>query len=144
MTNQECRRHVLKDLRPYVCTYEDCTEADQQYDSIKDWMNHEVNAHQDTKSHPPYSSGQSSDGRGLGQLATPVTPNHTCRHECPICLEKSPSFSHVGAHLRRVAVFALPRSVAAKDGYSLDGTGSQCADEEIQKSAQTQITSASG
>lgn len=89
-------RHVLRDLRPYVCTYEDCTEADQQYDSIKDWVSHEVNTHRDKKLQPTSPGEQSSNDRGLSQPPKLLAPNDTCRPECPICLEKNPSFVHIG------------------------------------------------
>ncbi|KAL4757598.1 uncharacterized protein BDW70DRAFT_163356 [Aspergillus foveolatus] len=30
------RRHILRDLRPYICTFKNCKNADQQYDTFTD------------------------------------------------------------------------------------------------------------
>ncbi|KAF3050885.1 hypothetical protein E8E11_010759 [Didymella keratinophila] len=39
------KRHVYQDLRPYCCTYEDCTTADRLFDSRHAWFAHEIEAH---------------------------------------------------------------------------------------------------
>jgi hypothetical protein len=36
------RRHVFRDLRPYVCTSEDCQNGGKLYVSRYDWMHHEL------------------------------------------------------------------------------------------------------
>lgn len=139
-TDKAFRRHVLRDLRPYVCTYEDCTEADQQYDSIKDWVSHEVNTHRDKKLQPTSPGEQSSNDRGLSQPSKLLAPNDTCRPECPICLEKNPSFVHIGRHLQRFAVFVLPHS-ARPDEDSIPGDqGSKTANIDDQNSMPSQST----
>ncbi|KAL8898097.1 MAG: hypothetical protein Q9207_006873 [Kuettlingeria erythrocarpa] len=33
-------RHVLKDISPYVCLFEDCTRSTEQYQSLDDWIAH--------------------------------------------------------------------------------------------------------
>ena len=103
-----------------MCTYEDCTEGDQQYDNIKDWISHEVKAHRDTKLQPaspsdqaPATHGPSPDPKeSLPQTRhlNPLSPCDIWREECPICLEKHPSFSHAALHFQKTAVFALPDS----------------------------------
>ena len=113
-----------------MCTYENCTEADQQYDGIKDWVNHEINAHRDTKLQTTTSGEGTSDDRGQSQTSKLVTPNDTCHEECPFCLERDPSFVHVGRHLQRVAVFALPRSTGVEDENSVEGTDLKAPNDE--------------
>ncbi|OCL13226.1 hypothetical protein AOQ84DRAFT_416491 [Glonium stellatum] len=34
------RNHVLKDLDPYVCLFENCSKENQLYNSVKDWLCH--------------------------------------------------------------------------------------------------------
>ena len=36
-----CRDYFKHDLRPYICTYDDCTEPTVLYDSWEDWVRHE-------------------------------------------------------------------------------------------------------
>ncbi|KAB8204928.1 hypothetical protein BDV34DRAFT_196567 [Aspergillus parasiticus] len=98
--------HILRDLRPYVCTYEDCKDADQQYDSLSDWINHETSTHQS-------ESNIASNMKGEMSIQA--------SRKCPFCLEDAGSH-HVAMHLRRVACFSLPRSAGDKDDGSLQGS----------------------
>lgn len=72
--NNSFRRHVFKDLRPYVCTYEECAEGDQQYDDSRDWVGHEVNTHLGTEMRPSSPSERSSGDRvlSLGSSKSPA------------------------------------------------------------------------
>lgn len=38
-------RHVIRDLRPYVCTYPICDVASRLYESRRAWFNHEQESH---------------------------------------------------------------------------------------------------
>ena len=117
-----------------MCTYEDCTETDQQYDNIKDWVAHEVNAHPD-KFQPASPSDQSSDAHSERQDPRESPPQSRPpnlanlrdirRKECPICLEQHASFGHVALHLRKIAVFALPKSAGPDGDSTLGDPGSK-------------------
>ncbi|KAL3460890.1 hypothetical protein BJX64DRAFT_289828 [Aspergillus heterothallicus] len=76
------RRHLIKDLRPYVCTFEECKDTSQQYETRPEWMAHEYSVH----GHQPQSP-----------------------RKCPCCLAENVTPEHVASHLRRVACFSLPR-----------------------------------
>jgi hypothetical protein len=39
------RAHLLRDVRPYICTYEHCTDAERPYDTQKEWHTHENTVH---------------------------------------------------------------------------------------------------
>ena len=39
------KRHVFQDLRPYVCTYEECRNQDAMFASRREWFEHEMNIH---------------------------------------------------------------------------------------------------
>ena len=69
----------MKDLRPYLCTYDQCDTGNQLYDSMEDWLSHEAQMHQ-----------ANVDSR-----------------QCPFCPETS-NAHHIAAHFRRLAFFALP------------------------------------
>lgn len=48
MTNEltdMIREHVMNDLRPYVCTYSDCSQADKTYASRSAFLRHELSIH---------------------------------------------------------------------------------------------------
>ena len=39
------RRHFFRDLRPYVCTFDSCTEPNRLFETRHDWFDHEVRYH---------------------------------------------------------------------------------------------------
>ena len=77
-------RHLIKDIKPYVCTFPDCSMPDRLYDSRREWHHHETIEH------------------GREGFA------------CSLCrktLESSKQYErHVARHLEELALFALPRT----------------------------------
>ncbi len=77
-------RHIFKDIKPYVCTFTDCSVPDRLYDSRREWYLHETTEH-----------------RRDGFL-------------CVLCrdtLNSSKQYErHVARHLEELALFALPRT----------------------------------
>lgn len=71
----------MKDLGPYTCTFENCDTGGQLYDSLSDWRSHEIQVHE-------------ADSN---------------QRRCPFCFVDA-SLQHIAGHLRRIALFALPRS----------------------------------
>ncbi|KAK8046486.1 hypothetical protein PG996_014550 [Apiospora saccharicola] len=39
------KRHVFRDLRPYTCTFSDCSNPDKLYATRRDWVYHEMQMH---------------------------------------------------------------------------------------------------
>ncbi|QKX57876.1 uncharacterized protein TRUGW13939_04996 [Talaromyces rugulosus] len=115
--------HVLRDLRPYICTYEDCRDADQQYDRLGDWINHEAFTHQRK------SGINSSNNENLSIQES---------RKCPFCFEIV-GRQHIATHLRRVACFSLPRSTGSDDESSQDSQISGRADLRSNKSRCSEI-----
>ena len=76
-------RHIFKDIRPYVCTFADCSMPDSLYDSRREWYFHEITEH------------------------------HRENYVCALCkntLKSSKQYGrHVAHHLEELALFALPR-----------------------------------
>ena len=132
-----------------MCTYEVCGEGDQQYDDFKDWVHHEVNVHRHgimrpvSPSQKPAEECHSTLGvsNGAFQPQSSVAPSDISRHECPICLEKNPTFYHIGLHLRRFAVFALPNSVGTDEDATWADHGSNIANADEDHSISSQCIS---
>ncbi|ODM22487.1 hypothetical protein SI65_00075 [Aspergillus cristatus] len=101
--------HVIRDLRPYVCTYADCSMADQLYDSLTDWMSHEAATHR--------AVVESSRGKA-------DTSPHSDSRECPFCLVENASPFHIASHLCRIASFTLPRSIGHGTESGPEGSAS--------------------
>jgi len=39
------RRHVFRDLQPYICTFDSCTKPNHLFETRHDWYDHEVQHH---------------------------------------------------------------------------------------------------
>ena len=130
------REHILRDLRPYVCTYPDCKEGDQLYDRWKDWANHEQFSHAariwcctyhpslDFKNVEDFKRHWQTSHRD--QLTSPdeaarshVTISQGSGRLCPICRCESKTtdslLQHIATHLQRIALFALPKHSSGDD-----------------------------
>ncbi|KAI5781743.1 hypothetical protein DFH27DRAFT_580291 [Peziza echinospora] len=44
-TNISWMNHIFQDLRPYVCTFQDCHKADYLFESRSEWFQHEAQFH---------------------------------------------------------------------------------------------------
>ena len=76
-----------------------------------------------------------------------LTPNDVWGKTCPICLKEHPTLSHVALHLRKIAVFALPKSIELDEDSTLGDRGSKTAnidDQETLSSLDTFETSDKG
>ena len=109
----------MKDLRPYVCTHESCNEGHQQYDSFKQWANHELISHGVTLTcpeHPTiafdslskYTDHIKQDHSEASLDSGPPLFNVQGLRQCPICLADEVTFAHVSSHLLQIALFPLP------------------------------------
>ena len=110
---QVWERHVIKDLRPYVCTYGYCSSADQMYDSLRDWKGHESKAHAEEP-----------------------------REVCPMCDQSSDPY-HIASHLRKIATFALPRSTGLEDDRDDADSGDSAAQTRSQASGFSSLSNSS-
>ncbi|KAI6768505.1 hypothetical protein HG531_010694 [Fusarium graminearum] len=97
------KRHVLADLRPYVCLWEDCTAPGMEFTRRSQCKDH-IN-----KTHPKTFP--------TSQLDTMIDLNARPMNEkegsiCPLCQENLSSMKdyqrHVGRHQEQLALFALP------------------------------------
>ncbi|KAL4882098.1 hypothetical protein BJY04DRAFT_188020 [Aspergillus karnatakaensis] len=86
--NPTWSKHVMRDLRPYVCTFEDCRNPDQQYEFLTEWVAHESSNH-----------------------GVQLKSNRTC----PLCPQSSIDVYHIARHLRKISIFSLPEIEAKED-----------------------------
>lgn len=118
------RRHVFRDLQPYICTFPDCPQADKWYGSRSEWFDHEVQLHRRgwyceacSKTFPQKTLFQEhieamhSERVTKGHFEAIISRCERADIACPLCgikftlktLEK-----HLGLHLQEIALFALP------------------------------------
>ncbi|KAH6650493.1 hypothetical protein F5144DRAFT_637326 [Chaetomium tenue] len=139
------RAHLIRDLRPYICTYETCRNPDQLYDTREDWIQHETTSH--------FAAWRCLEHEGLAFPSVEAYQTHlaTCHgaaghaelsssfkadesslippdRRCPIC-NFSPAAAgdlhkHVALHLERISLFSLPH-VSGDDDDDGDDAGSQ-------------------
>ncbi|KAF4996931.1 hypothetical protein FDECE_12254 [Fusarium decemcellulare] len=124
------KSHVLYDLQPYVCTYEECTRGGELYRSRKRWVEHEEMTHRCSwrcRDHPNVlyaslelfrnhlttdhsASLQSDDIDEFARISAVSRADD--RETCPICFEQQPFpkglTNHLANHLERIALFSLP------------------------------------
>ncbi|KAI0201301.1 hypothetical protein F4808DRAFT_133599 [Astrocystis sublimbata] len=136
------RKHVLRDLRPYICLAEDCNTASEEYSRRHEWMNHMSQKHWKSWTCPYQCGLKSTSETGFRQHITRVhgmksemeldAINARCgRHlpispsspvDCPLCPDTLESIQqyqrHVGRHQVDLALFALPK--IEDDGEELD------------------------
>ncbi|KAK2053280.1 hypothetical protein LY76DRAFT_472218, partial [Colletotrichum caudatum] len=125
------REHILRDLQPYMCTYEDCSDADALYSSRAAWLAHENHVHRRIwrcfeHSTPLFTSQDSlqqhlkaehSAMLGPVQIQEIAKLSYTStteqRSTCPFCHSTGPFTrglaNHMAFHMEQLACFAVPR-----------------------------------
>ncbi|PKK44968.1 hypothetical protein CI102_11366, partial [Trichoderma harzianum] len=133
------KKHVFRDLQPYVCLFDNCSSPSQLYQRRKDWVAHMKQEHWVSWS---CSYGCSKSFRSQESFEKHVTTIHgqnfesidlqavlnLCRFPsdtntvgiCPFCfdyeIKSDKSYqSHVGDHLERLALFVLPKTLYDDD-----------------------------
>ncbi|OAA58663.1 Homeodomain-like protein [Cordyceps fumosorosea ARSEF 2679] len=126
------KRHVFRDLQPYVCLREDCSVPDHLYPRRAHWMEHMKAEHwkiwhcafgcpelfeskKGLQAHLCATHGQEMSGAKLASLESLSgrVDIGKPRENCPLCASfwcKSVQQyeEHVGRHLEDLALFALP------------------------------------
>jgi hypothetical protein len=103
------RKHVIRDLRPYVCLVEQCPASEKLFKTWNALKKHNAFEHGDN---PIIPSTKLQDG--LETLT------------CPLCLKQSTSSHervlerHLRQHVEELALFALPSSYRGADDDDLE------------------------
>ncbi|KAK3299954.1 uncharacterized protein B0H64DRAFT_379530 [Chaetomium fimeti] len=148
------RSHVLHDLQPYICTYQDCPEPSRLYRSKRQWADHESSRHRRLyrcyehpellyktpdrlKAHLQREHSSRLTDEQIDSLVELSGVNISDeRSNCPICFEPAPFAkgleNHLAHHLERLAMFALPRPVedgaSTTDKLDSEGMGKRSSD----------------
>ncbi|QYS95104.1 ANK_REP_REGION domain-containing protein [Trichoderma simmonsii] len=131
LSEKAWRAHIIRDLRPYICTFENCSNSEQLYDSRDDWIEHETSTHQTVFRCPmheeetfttlaTYDEHTQTYHKEEAMPSSFATSTATNIHRsCPICsivlgtVQKLQS--HIALHLERFAMFTLPRCTDDSD-----------------------------
>lgn len=133
---------MLRDLSPYVCTYEICNQADELFTTRREWMAHEDHFHRGgeqclDRNDEPLSSSRAYDNYPRKNDEEVIHARSD--RNCPICdasIElKSHLQNHIAAHLERIAIFSLPRST----GFDEDEAQAQDQDQDQEQTSQATI-----
>ncbi|KAK8136616.1 hypothetical protein PG984_004556 [Apiospora sp. TS-2023a] len=122
------KRHVFRDLRPYTCTFSDCSNPDKLYATRRDWAYHEMQMHRRLWSCTlcPYKSTVRQDFAAhllesherecqRSQIPLLLEINHgpmeeSAPQKCIFCHKQTSLrrlMNHMAGHLEILALFAL-------------------------------------
>ncbi|KAK3389728.1 hypothetical protein B0H63DRAFT_464231 [Podospora didyma] len=140
------RSHLVHDLKPYLCTYEICSDPNRLYGSHREWLDHE-NLHtrvwhcriheREFETQPEYTQHLRQDHPDATPedfsselIAASVGPSAEIHHRsCPLCssgfTDVQDMQQHVKHHLERLALFSLP-------GVQQDGEGPEVSSDSRQ------------
>ena len=136
--SNKSREHVIRDLRPFICTYGGCKEENELFDNWKDWSKHEQWSHNRVWRCPEhrksafasigalqkhFEHAHGNVGLSLGEVVSlGAEVSAEFERGCPFCLCTEKTLDalqrHIAIHLQRISLFALPRSVATDQNSS--------------------------
>src|ERR1700722_3696782 len=136
-TTNRSRMHVFADLKPYICTYENCPSAFVTFPDRKSWAQHEFSYHRSDvifkcddcdreltneaafSAHvEEYHIAKPSNTQLLAQAAAAAREmrHHPANEQsCPLCLQNGwqderKFIAHVARHMEDIALGAVPRN----------------------------------
>ncbi|KAI5792247.1 hypothetical protein FPQ18DRAFT_378468 [Pyronema domesticum] len=133
------KKHVFQDLRPYICTFKDCSQGSHLYKGRHEWFAHESEMHRRewfcSKCKKAFPSSNTfrehlfkkhkhliSDSKEqLEVLIARGARAMEAKQKCPLCQEKYAPMqlrSHLGRHLEQIALFILPEASENEDSGS--------------------------
>lgn len=132
--NSLTRKHVLNDLRPYLCTYPECATADQSYASRAALLYHEVMVHEQEREFAVVA-------HELPSIASIVKPESEKINQgdyiaclfCRASLSKPKGderAQHVGRHMEEIAFSVVTKPYEDWDFYT-DSSGKSNKDVDL-------------
>ncbi|KAH9233822.1 hypothetical protein K456DRAFT_310244 [Colletotrichum gloeosporioides 23] len=122
------REHIVRDIQPYMCTYDDCSEHEAKahrrvwrcFEHKDLFKSRSALVRHFEISHPNLSEAQIQH---MSELAVVSTKDE--RVVCPYCQSHGPFESnladHIALHMERMASFAVPRSSGEEDDSTHGG-----------------------
>ena len=129
-STHEWRKHLVRDLHPYICTFEGCKTATEMYDTRREWFQHEMECHRQIyicinhcgKEFRTRSEFAKHSKKFLPSLTDaqmkiflrvcgrPIDTNALI--QCPLCNEDQNGSiqlgKHIARHLEEIGLRALP------------------------------------
>ena len=104
----------MNDLRPYACTAEDCSQPDETYSTVKDYLRHEILFHEVPNPVDDFATraGKSITCLFCGQQTTEGRGQHSRGR-------------HVGQHMEEIAFTVVPKAYEDWEFYSEASSGKQ-------------------
>jgi hypothetical protein len=141
------RRHVFRDLRPYVCTFPTCQRSEHLFESRHEWFEHEKTFHRRewfcSACHAIFTTDAAFREHLFQTHAGPFHPEKLralidqseraieSKQRCCLCERDnlSPHLlqRHVGRHMQQLSLFVVPGSGADEES---DRRSSESADHE--------------
>ncbi|KAI8719837.1 C2H2-type domain-containing protein [Fusarium sp. LHS14.1] len=135
---QSWKRHVFRDLRPYICTFEHCQNPEKLYVSRHEWIYHELQIHRrkyickdcpktyysrtEMSAHVQGHYGESISPAQLGVILDLCNQQDDGmngeKDECLICGEELSFLAlqrHLATHMEDMALFVLPSTQKGQD-----------------------------
>lgn len=116
----------MNDLRPYICTFEDCSQSDETYTSVQDLLRHEILSHEG-----PHTRPDVLPARGEAFLFINAQKPKE-RFTCVFCGQnisegkgKNSPGRHLGQHMEEIAFTVVPKAYEDWEFYSEASSGSQ-------------------
>ncbi|KAI1343966.1 hypothetical protein F5Y15DRAFT_368606 [Xylariaceae sp. FL0016] len=130
------KRHVFRDLRPYTCTFHDCSNPEKLYATRHDWMYHEMQMHRRVwtcaecnatfmtkKSMAKHLKASHPGDWTPSQLPILIDMRECPADEsniisCPLCpsqISLGRLLAHLAGHMEDIALFALPSTINESD-----------------------------
>ncbi|RSL99813.1 hypothetical protein CEP52_009470, partial [Fusarium oligoseptatum] len=148
---QSWKRHVFRDLRPYVCTFEHCQNPDKLYVSRHEWIYHELQIHRrkyvckdcpktyssrtEMSAHVREHYGESISQGQLGVILDLCDQQDDGmngeKDECLVCGEELSFLAlqrHLATHMEDMALFVLPNT---QEGQDMGGTNDSVQAEQL-------------
>ncbi|KAF8243832.1 hypothetical protein K440DRAFT_663876 [Wilcoxina mikolae CBS 423.85] len=112
-------RHVFRDIRPYICTFEDCLQSDYLFGSRHEWFDHERQMHRrqvftsraEFENHLTKNHSNHFAPSELKIVVNWAESANELPQPCPLCSEKHfprPLQRHLGRHMEQISLFVLP------------------------------------
>ncbi|PVH93565.1 hypothetical protein DM02DRAFT_733037 [Periconia macrospinosa] len=139
---QEWKRHVFRDLRPYVCTFPDCQNPNKLYTTRRDWSYHEMQMHRrrwfctehrkvfstrpEFVNHLNIAHSASILTQRQVSVLVEMSERQTDDMEvvyCPLCPDRRRLKliqSHIAQHLESIALFVIPGDEEEEDEKTSD------------------------
>jgi len=141
------RAHILQDLQPYICTYNECEDRDRLFNSRTAWLEHERLGHRRVwlcfeHTEPKFWSKvalqhhlESEHGNNITETqiqdlveVSELSVEDT-RTACPFCLLEGPfpkGFkNHMAFHMWKFAAFSVPRDISTHIEDDIDANDNQ-------------------